>query len=349
MPSRRTLSWLLALADPDGPSELLPPKPLTQAQADDLWRLADRHGVLPAVVANTVKVSKANSFRRVLPPPPRQPSGQNELDVSLADPRETILAKTALTLAVRSQGDQITKAFHRESLPACIIKGMDFADRLYANPALRNFGDIDLLVPDIAVERSQDILKQLGYLPRMIGMKYDTGYGQQSFVRQDPAGGIVELHWNLVNSPSIRRGMSVEYDDLQFLPVQSSENVSSLPSPGSLLLIAAVHAAASHAFDRLLLLCDVCQMVREAAGSIDTDWLGEAVTRTGSRMALATALDLTGRLLREPRCAQLARKLRLPRGMLWRALLTKGVILRAHATVDSFRRNLFREMLKNPQ
>jgi hypothetical protein len=173
-------------------------------------------------------------------------------------------------------------------------------------------------------------------------MKHETGYGEESWRHPARPGGMVEIHWNLVNSPSLRRALSVTYEDLQ-LEVQGR----SRPSAAAVLLIAAVHGVASHGVDRLQVLCDVVQAVRGTAGALDETWLAQAIPQTGTDRALATALALAYKVYREPACLDLMKRLGIER-QAWpgKLLLTCGVILRAHAVRDSFRRQLLREFLK---
>ena len=83
------------------------------------------------------------------------------------------------------------------------------------------------------------------------------------------------------------------------------------------------------------------------AHEIAADWLTRAIRRTGSDLAVSTALHLTGKIFGEGQCSQLRRRLDLSeRSGLASLLLTRGVVLRSHARIDSFRRCLFRAMLK---
>lgn len=355
---RNINSWLVVLADPAGPAESagpagrLPRRPLTADQLPSLWRLADRHGVLASVAANFRKLAE-----RSRPGWPARLGGglsdhdlpdhmHDGLDAALAPARRLLLAHAAKSLLIRSQAVELATALAAAGVPATILKGVDFADRLYPVPAWRNFSDVDVLVPRRAIDDADNVLAALGYSRRQVGMKYESGYGQIRFARDQAAAGPVELHWNLINSPALRRSISVGFDDLDLLDPAGDDWPLPRPSPGSLLLIAAVHASACHCLSKLQLLCDVCQAARGPAGEIDTDALAATARRTGSRFALATALDLAGRLFAAAACRRLARRLALPRARLWRILITKGVALRAHATIDSFRRQLFRQMLK---
>jgi hypothetical protein len=113
------------------------------------------------------------------------------------------------------------------------------------------------------------------------------------------------------------------------------------------LLLSAVHAGIGHRFDRLQLLCDICQVCRGVAGPIDVDWLRKAIVRTGGLHALAIALHLAGNILQEPRCRMISDRLRL--GSLavpWRLFLGKSLILRSTSPFNKLRRRVLREIFK---
>jgi len=328
---RRVQRWLVALSDPA--CEL--PLPRQKCRDGDrrlLVDLAARHGVLPAV---------AEALRRT----------GVEHDAAMAAARERRVALAALTLALRAQLREVLAALAAAGTTVLVLKGAEAADRLYPAAHLRPFTDIDLLVrPDDAGAASA-ALADLGYRRAEASMKYDAGYAETAWQRPGrPAGGTVELHWNLVNSPTLRAAVSVALDDL----ATAASGEASLPAlraaPASLLLIAAVHGAAHHGFDRLQLLWDVAQCARGAAGPIDAAWLAQAAGRTGAGLALRAALDLAGRVLGVAACGELAGRLGLPAApRSLRMLLTRGVVLRAHAWRDSFRRQAFRRMLKRPR
>ena len=343
-------SWMVALADPCGAKRLLPGRPLSTCALAGLIELSDSHGVLPAVTTNLRQVAQERGAGCVAGASRSEASAQEELDAALEEARQILRKRTAFCLLLRRQVDELAAAFGRRSVSIAVLKGADFADRLYPSAGLRTFRDVDLLVPPEALDEAGVMMQQLGYLPKATAMKYAAGYGEQSYSRQGQPGGVVEVHWNLVNSPTLRRGISAEFGDLQFVNTSADEGGLARPSPASLLLIAAVHAAASHCFDRLQLLCDVRQAARGAAGEIDVDWLAHAIRRTGSDLAVSTALGLTEKILGGDQCSQVRRRLDLSeRSRLPSLLLTRGVVLRSHARIDSFRRCLFRAMLKRPR
>jgi hypothetical protein len=337
MPMSARDRWLLALAYPPGPSAVLPARRLGATELAELFARADLHGVLPAVVANARSVAGRLGPERLTRS--ARPGPAEAIETALRGATERLVLRAVQVLHLRRQTEEACGAFAQAGVPHLVLKGAEFADRLYDPPALRTFTDVDLLVPAARVEDAHRVMRSLGYAPLESGKKHEAGYAECAWRRPAHRGGAVEVHWNLVNSPALRRGLSVSYEDLAC-------RGDGRATPAALLLIAAVHGAASHAFDRLGPLCDLALAARGAAGEVDVAWLGSGVQRTGAGLALTAGLKLAGELFGEPACAALARQLRLPARWLWRACLTPGMVLRSHAKRDSFRRQAFRQMLK---
>ena len=330
----QTHSLLLALADPRGPAraiDLAPPEP---EKLRRLLELADWHGALAIVMENLKQLTgQGNGPWHSFQPDPTAWEWANQ----------QLRYRTGLSLVLRQQAQELTSRMQEAGLLVLVLKGCDFADRLYSHPSLRPFTDVDLLIPERILPETRQVFRNLGYLPVPVPMKHVTGYGEESWRHPARPGGMVEIHWNLVNSPSLRRALSVTCENLQLETHQSRPR----PSAAAVLLIAAVHGVASHGVDRLQVLCDVVQAVRGTAGALDETWLVQAVPQTGTDRALATALALAYKMYREPACLDLMKRLGIGRRA-WpgNLLLSRGVILRAHAVRDSFRRQLLREFLK---
>jgi len=293
--------------------------PLRSEDMERLCELAARHGVLPAVLSNLAEAAPAPW-------------------------RERLVAQAGLSLLVRGTAGEVVAALAEADVPHAVLKGPEFADRLYPEPHLRSFTDLDLLVGRADLPAAGAALEGLGYTGATDdGLKHAGGYGERSWTRPDRPGVTVELHWNVVNSPALQRGVSVEFADLQR---EDAIGPRVHPSAASLLLVAAVHGATGHGFDRLQILCDIRQAVRAAAGEVDEDWLVDAARRTGAALSLAVALDLCGRVFDEPVGRSLARRLgRTLRTRLARILLTRATALDAPLR-PSLRRQVFRELLK---
>lgn len=319
--------WLPLLADP---MALRTPPATVRVDERTLLRLIDQaavHGILPAVIKNLRQWHAAAALD--IP--------DEQMAIALKRGEEKLFGYTGTALHLRSQSEEILQAFRERGIPGIVFKGPQFADRLYPSSAMRTYTDIDLLVRKKAVPQAAAALGELGYTRQELTLKYDD-YGETLWLRSERSGGAVELHWNLVNSPRLRSRLSVEYDDLDV--------ANGKVSASALLLMAAVHAAASHSFDRLGPLVDILQCVRQAAGALDRRWLIAAVRQTGAAICMAPALTLTARLFDEPLCTTLLRDLELNDRGLWSHVLTPGMVLSKETPASKIRRKIYRELVK---
>ncbi len=305
--------WLISLALPTTPAANLPA--FSPAQLAELGQLACQHSVLPAVLRHLPAVG--------------------------TEFRTQHMQTTARSMLLRLWQDKIIVALRQQSIPVIVLKGSEFADRLYPEPALRWFTDIDLMVPQTFVTLAGEVVRELGFEHvRGSALRHGDAYGEVRWQSvADPKFGV-EIHWNLVNSPAVQRGVSVRYEDLQLDPTGRL-------SAASLLLIAAVHAAASHVFDRLGLLVDLRQAATGAAGQVDEEFLLAVAQRTGARLALLTGLHLAYQLWGDEACARL--RDRLPRRATDNfalSLITPSVVLGGESRLAEWRRRLYRELLK---
>jgi len=328
-------TWLLCLSDPDGFHTPLPEHPLKMNTLERLMHLAQQHTVLPAVITNTQNIVIKHGIASLTSGCPA------EFQSILQEAEREWRRRIAFCLVLRRQGEEILQALARQSIPAIPLKGPDFADRLYPTPSLRIFTDIDLLIPRDKIPATNSIMKMMGYRPKIAKRKHSDIYGQTAWRRDSKSEGTVEIHWNLVNSPAVRRAVSVRFEDIQL-----GRSIPQRPTAAALLLIAAVHAASSHAFDRLLLLYDIRQICRGAAGPVDLDYLSDIIHKTGSAMCVASALHLSDRMFEEEICRQITRQLALPVHQMKNRVISPTLVLRKQKGIDDWRRKLYRETLK---
>ncbi len=336
MTGRRLVGrWLVALSDPLGPSAQTPGRPLKPEDFARLRRRADRHGVLPALAANLRAFAREQGTDALV-----RGDGRAVVQALLDEVEARRVQYCGFALLLRSQLREIRRQLASSGVPAVVLKGAQFCDRLYPRPELRPFTDIDLLVPKAMVPAAGDALENLGYVPQPAPpRKHAGGYGEATWSRPGAPGGNVEIHWDLVNSPPLRRRVSVSFGDLDL-------SRDAQPTPSALLLIAAVHVAAGHRFDRLLPLWDVAQAARGAAGEVDAARLGDALRRTGATTAVGAALHLAAATLAVRECRTLAAKLASRPGPLTRWLLTPSVTVDPLTRISKLRRQMFREVLK---
>ena len=115
--------------------------------------------------------------------------------------------------------------------------------------------------------------------------------------------------------------------------------------------MAAVHGAASHSFDKIQHLCDIAQIVRGRAGTLDLEIVNRCLGKTGAAFSVAAGLDLTARAFNDLACAELLEKLNFswPRRIA-RLLVTPALVVSSQGPrrrFGSWRRQLLRQMLKS--
>jgi hypothetical protein len=256
-------------------------------------------------------------------------------------------AESVLSLRLRQYGKQLTDALSAAGVQAAIFKGTDFADHLYPQPNLRPARDIDLLIPRDQWQAAGKVLESLDYVKDPgLWDKYAAGeYAEECWHPRTASEIDVELHWNLIRSPSLRRRASVELADLDWAsaPGRASGSFSLVAR----LLIATVHAGHTHQFDRLLLLCDIREACRRIKSNAEVDELRDLAKRTRTFRATIVALDVTARLLNDPTTARITRQLSGSGAVRAGArLISQNMVLRASHRWSSLRRHLVREWLK---
>ena len=335
--------WLLALCDPENPCRNPPRQKLGVQNILLLCLHAELHGVLPAVL------KKIEHRLRQEPGTLLVQADLSSAALTAIQPLQKRLAeKAAIVLFLDTELRRIMAEIHAASAVAMPLKGSDFATRLYQPPALRSFGDVDLLIRAGDREAVRTVMARLGYVTQEEPMKHAAGYSEQTWEHPAMAGALVEVHDNLVNSPTIRRGVSVEFEDL---PMERGPHGHLRPTPAGLLVIAAVHGAASHSFDRLQHVSDIAQIVRGRAGAVDEASLRECLARTGAGFSVALGLDLVGRIFDEQAAMDLLARIkpRWPRRVT-RLLITPASIARSQGQRrrgTSWRRQMLRQMLKS--
>jgi len=320
--------WLTALADPEGElcvPDRIPPRPWW----DGLEECGAFHGILPAVRSNLARLAAQRQELDALAKPILQ-----QLDRPLR-------LQAAVQLMLRADLKKIQQEAAGCGLPIAAIKGPAAADDLYPSPALRVFTDLDLLVQPQSYEAASDMLREMGYEPIVEHrLRHGEPYGQAAFRRLQAGLDLrVELHQDVVNSPAVRRGVSVGYADLR----PGDDGSLSLEAH---LIVAAVHGATSHQFDRLKFLVDVWQIVRKGAKALDIVRLRQLVECTGAQRSLAMACRLTQSVFRCAAAKDVAEQVGVEVAGLDRLLLSRSVVLPSRALCRTLRKQLYRSRLK---
>jgi hypothetical protein len=201
-------------------------------------------------------------------------------------------------LRLAGEALRILATAEARGLPLVTYKGPALAAFAYQNLALREFSDIDFLVPEAEVPRANDLLLALGY-------RHDCGFDagrdracrrfESALVYVHGDGGFtVELHWNLTPrylSPSVRA--EDVWARLGSIAV-SGRTVATL-TPEALLVYLCVHGA-KHCWERLAWICDIALLI-DASPSLDWGWVLDRARRSGFSRAVLLGVGLASELL----------------------------------------------------
>lgn len=189
---------------------------------------------------------------------------------------------------------------HLDALAITVLpyKGVALAEMLYGDMALRQSGDIDLLIRPRDLSRIKDALKELAYTPHLpLTKAEECAYLQSGYecVFDSALGrNLLEVQWAL--QPRFY-AVKFEMEALfrRAVTVTVAGRSMKTPSPEDLFLTLSLHAA-KHAWGRLIWLCDVSELLNSAA--LNWDWIGETAKSLGIARILQVTLLLTNRLLR---------------------------------------------------
>lgn len=223
----------------------------------------------------------------------------------------------ALAHHLRAKADlqYVTSVLQRAGIDALVIKGPVLAESVYAEPKLRSYLDVDLVVPPHSFCAAVEALADAGC------RRYDISWA--GLLRAQaaeihllaPNGSIIDLHWNVVGDARARRnfqlGMEQLFRDARSVDV-GGRPVRTL-SPVDTVVHLCVHAALSGA-DRLCWLTDI---VRASQG-IEWTAVSERARAWGLAAAVGTALARAQRVVGLPAPADVIAG--LLGGMSWRSI-----------------------------
>jgi hypothetical protein len=249
---------------------------------EELTALAERHGVQPLLY------DALNAVRDAIPAEPMHELEQRS---------QTNLHKTLLLAR------ELIRIVHQlRSLDVDVMpyKGPALAEFLYRDVALRQTGDIDLLVRREQFSRIQQALCTIGYLPQErfsepeLRAYLKSGY---ECVFDGAAGrNILEVQWAFEpRFYSVDFDMNGVFD--RAMPVEVAGQEMKTPSPADLFLILAVHAA-KHVWERLIWICDLARLM--SLPSMDWDSIASQAASMGVLRIMTCSMLLANRLLGAP-------------------------------------------------
>jgi len=247
-----------------------------------LFDLADRHGVQPLLYQALLCLEEA------VPPEEMRSlkqSYQTNLHKALLLSRELIRIIERLTTG---------------GLEVMPYKGVALAEVLYKDIALRQSGDIDLLIRPQDLPRIRDAVRELGYTPHLAF----TDVEERAYLKSgyecafDGTAGpnLLELQWAIQpRFYAVDFDMEGLFQRAVTLPVAAQPMKT--PSPADLFLVLSVHAA-KHVWGRLVWLCDIAQLMQFP--DLDWAWIGSEARDLGVARILRVTMLAANRLLGAP-------------------------------------------------
>jgi Uncharacterised nucleotidyltransferase len=248
--------------------------------------LAEQHGLLPLFLR------KLKDLPENLIPP--------EICLEL---RGKNRAHTLFALSLSAELFRVLDRFAAANIEIAVIKGPVLSMRCYGDPALRQYTDIDLIVRTRDVQRSTEMMLELGYQPRVSLQAITNRKIPGEYVFRRPATSLlVEFHTEhtfryhprrLPVEKVFARRTRVDMDHRQ-VPALSVEDE---------LVLICIHAA-KHMWERLGWVADVAALLRN---SPDLKWerAVSAAEEVGAQRMLRVATLLAAKLLELPISAEM--------------------------------------------
>jgi len=223
------------------------------------------------------------------------------LEENLVPPeiRQTLIdrqrAQNFFTLRLTAELFRILDRFTSEGIGALVVKGPVLAVQAYGDPAMRAYGDLDLLVRQRDIRRATELMTAAGFAPAVPLSAIDVGKipGQYLFSKPDSKL-IVELHNDLTLRYFPRKLPLEEFFARQIRVRLDAHEAPALSVEDELVLIC-IHGA-KHFWERLMWIADVAAVVSRQTG-IDWQRVADLARAVGAERILHTGLRLASDLL----------------------------------------------------
>lgn len=225
------------------------------------------------------------------------------LGMSSVSPEEMRLLQQAYqtnlhkTLLVSHELICIVQHLSEFGIEAIPYKGPALAEVVYGDIALRQSGDIDLLIRSQDLPRVRDAVRELGYMPNASFTAAEEHAYMKSgyeYAFDGPRGpNLLEVQWAI-----LPRFYSVDFDiDGLFqraIPVcVAGQAMRSLSYEDSFLVLS-VHAA-KHVWGRLIWLCDLGRLMSRS--DLNWSWIGSQARDLGIARIVRVTMLLANQLL----------------------------------------------------
>lgn len=238
-----------------------------------LLMLAEAHGVLGQLTA-----CLNNDADAMTPPETRQ--------LLL----ERVRAQNFLTLRLTAELFRLLELFGKQGISTLVIKGPALAAQAYADPSVRNYGDLDLLVQRHDIRRATELMIASGYEAAVSLNAIEAGKipGQYLFSKSDSKL-LVELH-NDLTLRYFPRPLPIEELFARRVRVRVDAHEVQTPCVEDQLVLICVHGA-KHFWERLSWIADVAGLISQQT-KIDWERVASTARTVESEHLLHIGLGL---------------------------------------------------------
>jgi hypothetical protein len=184
--------------------------------------------------------------------------------------RQKTQACALLNQSLAQELGRLCNAFAARSVPVVPIKGATLALSAYGDLTLRDFSDLDLLIPEAAIGAAQEVLFTQGYErknPSSDPAEAEHEEGPYHVFMKKRSLFRVDLQWVMAH-----QHFSFQLDRPEFwahrTPMTLGSSTVQGLAPEELLILLCVHGS-KHAWEQLKWVCDVAEVLRSHP---DLDW-----------------------------------------------------------------------------
>ena len=251
------------------------------------WRYivekAHRHGVSSLLYRNLMEIRKFIE---------EEPGVPEEIIARLRRIYNGIIARS---IFFYNELRRILENFKQEGIETAVLKGAALAETVYRDMGLRPFSDVDLLIHRDDLEKAKRKMAEMGYVldENVTPQKYNEKFGCDLYY----VGRIIlEIHWDIARKIGSDKYTRIDIKRLweRMIPAKVAGVDTLVLSPEDTLLHLCVHLQ-RHRYNRLIWLCDICEIIRQ--NEIDWKYVLETAEKYRTRKYMYYGLLFTKKII----------------------------------------------------
>lgn len=209
-------------------------------------------------------------------------------------------ARILLNRALAQELAEVCQAFKEQGVEAIALKGAPLALSAYQDLGLREFDDLDLVVPKVRLADAHAVLQSVGFRPlsrsreEFQSSHFDEPY--HAYVK-DNRPLPVDLQWVMAHQHFMFRLDRPEFWQRR-VPMTLANKTVQVLEPEDLLIVLCVHGS-KHAWEQLKWVCDVAELLRSHP-SLQWDRIVARAVEWRCRRLLSLGLEIARRVLDAP-------------------------------------------------